>query len=602
MMKQKLPKTHQHLTSLKKIKLGLVLTLISYLTLLGLGSAAWANTPNNVQASHLVNQLANNPSSYLEMHAKDPIHWQTWQKNTLKTAQKDNRLIFISSGYFACHWCHVMHKENYLHPDIAQKLNKSFLSIKVDRELTPDLDQYLIDFSRKTTGVAGWPQHVFLTPNGYPFYSFIYLNNEKFSTLLQRIITLWEQDPENIEQIAKDAQPQAFDPKPLSQDILQENLIQSLLPNIDTLSGGLKTTSKFPKAPLLQSLLNKATLPEEIEDWLIFTLDQMQGKYNHLFDHINGGFYRYTIDPEWQIPHFEKMLYTQAQLISIYFQAGKKFNRPDYLITAQQTLEYAETHLFNPSVSLFLSSQSALDKQGIEGGNYLFNEQNLKKIFTKPQFQIVENQWKLDQAPPYDIGWHPKPTTQSWQEIKDKLKANPKDIPTDSKSLLGWNGLMLSAYAQAYLVSSSPETLSSGQQLANNLLKLIKHPTPPRALAIKGEFMGQANIQDYAFIIQGLTHWLPNLSSSAKQETLKEQIKHLDKTAQQKFLTPKGWLISESPLLPGQRGVWAMPDDAIPSPTAILDCRYATNLAKAAGKIKDDPIKFSSYLNCQPLK
>lgn len=107
--------------------------------------------------------------------------------------------------------------------------------------------------------------------------------------------------------------------------------------------------------------------------------------------------------------------------------------------------------------------------------------------------------------------------------------------------------------------------------------------------------MGQANIQD-------LTHWLPNLSSFAKQETLKEQIKHLDKTAQQKFLTPKGWLISESPLLPGQRGVWAMPDDAIPSPTAILDCRYATNLAKAAGKIKDDPIKFSSYLNCQPLK
>ncbi len=540
------------------------------------------------------------------MHAVDPIYWQTWQKDTLETAKKENRLIFVSSGYFACHWCHVMQKESYQNTDIAKQLNSTFLNIKVDRELTPDLDQYLIDFARKTQGVAGWPQHVIFTPNGYPFYSFIYLNSEQLSELLKKIVALWEKDPSNIEQLAKAAmletQPKVHAPTPFFQGQLRQALHQTLTPKMDTLSGGLKTTLKFPNVPLLQALLDEPTLPEETQDWLIFTLEQMQGKYNHLFDHVNGGFFRYTIDPEWQTPHFEKMLYTQAMLIKVYFQASQQFDRPDFAVTAQRTLDYTKTHLFNPQVALFLSSQSALDNKGKEGGNYIFTATKLQSLLTEDEFQTVAKAWGLEQAPPYDTGWQPKPTSQHWQSIKNKLTALPSEIPTDSKSLLGWNGLMLSAYAQAYKASPDPKTLSFGEDLVDNLLQLINHANPPRALTLQGEFMGEANIQDYAFIVQGLTDWLDKVNNTADKKYLQQQIKQLRQTAQQKFLTPKGWLISQAPLLPGQEGTWAMRDEAIPSPTAILGCDNAENLAKGAVKIKYTPLHFASYLKCQTAK
>ncbi len=575
---------------IKTILTGLVLFFVAF------SSLALAATDT------LTNQMKNNPSPYLEMHYKDPVNWQLWQKDTLETAQKENRLIFVSSGYFACHWCHVMQKESYQNSHIAKLLNKSFLNIKVDRELTPDLDQYLINFARKTTGVAGWPQHVFFTPSGYPFYSFIYLSPKQFNILLTRLTALWEEDPESLEQVARKAmletKPAIHSPSPFSNTEFSKTLLKTLYPRIDGLSGGLKTTAKFPNVPLLQALLDETTLPEEIEEWLIFTLDQMQSEYNHLLDHVNGGFYRYTIDPEWQTPHFEKMLYTQAMLIRAYFQAGKQFDRSDYLVTAQRTLDYAKQHLFSSKVNLFLSSQSALDKLYKEGGNYIFSKEMLKKLLTQAEFDVVNKEWRLQLAPPYDTGWHPKPTSQYWSSIQAKLKVSPTEVPTDAKSLLGWNGLMLSAYAQGYLATPNQNLLAAGQKLADDLLRLITDPNPPRALSLTGGFMGQANIQDYAFIIQGLTDWLTILKDETQQKHLLKQIETLRQTAQDKFLTPKGWLISEAPLLPGQTGIWAMQDDAIPSPTAILDCSNDKNLANASTKIKTRPIIFASYLNC----
>ncbi|HIE40892.1 MAG TPA: DUF255 domain-containing protein [Thiomicrorhabdus sp.] len=154
-----------------------------------------------------LNQLQQHNSPYLAMHGQDPVHWQNWSASVLQKAKAENKLIFISSGYFSCHWCHVMHQESYQNPISAKILNQSFISVKIDRELNPELDKALIDFSQRAIGQAGWPQHIVLTPDGYPFAAFIYLNNRNFNTTLNNIIRLWKQYPDKIYQMAKNFTP-----------------------------------------------------------------------------------------------------------------------------------------------------------------------------------------------------------------------------------------------------------------------------------------------------------------------------------------------------------------------------------------------------------
>lgn len=528
------------------------------------------------------------------MHGQDPVNWQLWQPSVLKTAQQTNQLIFLSSGYFSCHWCHVMQQENYQDPTIAAYLNQHFISVKIDRELSPDIDQYLIQFAKKAAGHAGWPQHVILTPEGYPFFAFVYQPKAQLLTTLKRIVALWNQSPAQIRQAAKKAvslpKPVQKQPFNLTQTAFIQRFNQQLSYQADQLSGGLKASNKFPNTAMLQTTLNQASRPEIISDWLLLTLDQMQSE--HLFDHVNGGFYRYTVDPEWQTPHFEKMLYTQALLAKLYYQAGNEWHRNDYIETARQTLKYAETHLWNPKTQLFRGSQSAIDKNHIEGGDYLWTQKALKDQLAPKEYQGVKKEWQLDKPAPYDAGWHPKPTQQFWQSIQTKLKVSPDTIPTDTKSILGWNGLMLSAYAAAYQFDPAhlKEIQRKAQSLSQRLISAFQ-TNPPRAFSLNNQPMGEANIQDYAFVIQGLKDW----QKQTKDKTLQKNIQRLQQQAKSKFLSPQGWHYSDAPTLPGQQGMWAMEDDALPSPTAILDCGNSTHLAHSQDELQRYPLAYASY-------
>ncbi|KDN96293.1 hypothetical protein EI16_08425 [Hydrogenovibrio marinus] len=563
-------------------------------------------------SSHLnSNQLYNNPSPYLAMHASDPVHWQTWQASILQQAQKSNKIIMISSGYFSCHWCHVMQRENYRNPQVATYLNQHFISVKIDRELMPDLDRYLIEFAHKASGHAGWPEHVFLTPQGYPFFALTYQPHQQFINTLKRIQTLWQTDPTKIISAAKQAiadDAHATDAKQISWQQFKQNFFLTLSNQEDVLGGGLKTENKFPKAPLLLSLLNDSNLPEEQQDWLELTLTQMQQQ--QLQDHINGGFFRYTIDPEWQTPHFEKMLYTQALLAKAYFIAAKRFERKDFLQTAKATLAYAEKHLYNPKTQLFLSSESAIDRQGIEGGDYLWTQTALQKALNPTQYQQVVKDWQLNQPAPFTIkngtpGWLPKPTHQNWQAIQAKLMRPINNIPTDSKNILGWNGLMLSAYAEA--VETTPNNQDYHQQasqLAKRLMDAFNQNagqkiSTPRAYSKDNQPMGTATIQDYAFVFQGLRDW----QNATHNSTITNTLQKLSKQANTRFFTAKGWLYTSAPLLPGQVGDWAIPDGALPSPTAIFDCtqpgRFSQLGSQATSQLSTSPLDYASYLTCR---
>jgi uncharacterized protein len=240
--------------------------------------------------------LRDHLSPYLAQHADDPVQWQLWSQDTLKRARRENQLIFVSSGYFACHWCHVMQRETFQNKHIADLLNRHVVAIKLDRELRPDLDAYLFEFVEHTHGIAGWPLNVFLTPDGQPLLGRVYLPADDFLHVLEALLTRWQQDAETLTQLARQAAlPGGDDPAPLNtaarqalRDSLQQQLLSALRRDGDFLSGGIGATSKFPRVPILALLLEHFHTHPEMADLLHLTLDQMMNL--GLRDHLGGGF------------------------------------------------------------------------------------------------------------------------------------------------------------------------------------------------------------------------------------------------------------------------------------------------------------------------
>lgn len=516
--------------------------------------------PLSIQAS----ALTNHPSAYLAMHADDPVDWHLWQQATLDQAKQQNKLILISSGYFACHWCHVMQQENYQDPQVAALLNQHFISVKIDRELSPDLDDHLLEFARRATGQAGWPLHVILTPDGYPFSSFVYLPRDDLMNRLNQVQQLWQTQAETINKLSQADQTSAL--QPVKIDELTRELFRQLPNELDSFSGGLNATQKFPNSPLIKALLLQKNLDRDLLDWLEITLEAMQTE--HLYDHVHHGFFRYTVDPTWQEPHFEKMLYDNAQLSEIYFLAYEKFERDDFLKTAQDTLHYIQTELLSPLTGLAQSSQSAIDDNGLDGGRYLWTRQQLQQSLSAEQFNLIQQAWSLDQAPPLlNYGWLPKPLDnhQAWLDIQSSLAIRPG--LTDDKQLIGWNGLLLSAYAQAYKTTQAPQYALFGHALAQRLIQLLLLEEAPRAINDQGQFSDTAGLEDFAYTLAGLEDW-----QTASKLDLSQPIKQLSHKTNQLFWRNAGWATNQTNLLPTQQVQHDYADSATPSATGLLRC------------------------------
>lgn len=329
----------------------------------------------SISHAGLKNTLANNASPYLAMHGGDPVHWQEWNEQTVATARKENKLLFVSIGYFACHWCHVMQRESYQNPGIAAKLNSNFIPVKVDRELNPALDTRLIEFVERTRGYSGWPLNVFITPEGYPLLGIVYLPPNDFSSLITELATIWQQDSQQLIAEAKAAS-EELQTTPLDKTItIQEGLVSKVhgklknvtLTRADSFAGGFGNQSKFPSVPQLSAMLDsyKSNHDKQLAGFLRLTLNNMASL--GLNDIIAGGFYRYTVDPQWRVPHFEKMLYDNALLASLYLQAGVAFDEPRYLDTARKTLDFMISELLSEQGGLY-ASLSAIDSKNVEGG------------------------------------------------------------------------------------------------------------------------------------------------------------------------------------------------------------------------------------------
>ena len=542
-------------------------------------------------ATPLRNQLGNHPSPYLAMHGDDPVQWQAWGPAVLARAQAENKLIFVSSGYFACHWCHVMQRESYRNPEVAALLNAHFIPVKVDRELQPALDAHLIAFVERTRGSAGWPLNVFLTPQGYPLVGLTYSRPKPFIGLLNRLQRLWREDGEKLAETARRAAlalaRKKWEPPPadsVDPGRLRDRLVATALSLGDEMEGGFGRQNRFPMAPqwsVLLDLLEQADNPE-LRAFAGLTLGQMADQ--GLRDHLGGGFFRYTVDPGWQIPHFEKMLYTQALLARLYLQAARVLGQPRYRQVARDTLDFALRELRGKGGG-FIASLSAVDPSGEEGGGYLWREGELRAVLDPDELAFARRRWQLQGASANDGGYLPlageslerigRETGQSLaqlralqQRVREKLlqARAPRSHPRDTKQLAAWNGLMLSALVEGARVLGDARYRQAASALGTFLTtRLWDGKNLYRARAPEGP-IGTAALEDYVYVATGL-HDLARLTGSPAARGLALR---LAREAWRTFYRDGGWQKTAQLLIPGLETERAISDGPLPSPPAML--------------------------------
>ena len=529
-------------------------------------------------AANAANQLADHPSPYLSLHGSDPVAWQLWNAAAVARAKRENKLLFISVGYFACHWCHVMQRESYKNPQIAARINRDFIPVKVDRELNSGLDDALQTFSARLNGAAGWPLNAFVTPEGYPASVVLYAPPEEFEKVLAQLSAQWTANQRDIRRLARQAAPPAA-PRPVSAPLTDERVAQAwqqflaaVWQEADTLHGGFGQVSKFPMAPQLHALLAyHARQPEaRLGEFLRLTFDQMAVQGLH--DHVGGGFFRYTTDPGWEAPHFEKMLYDNAHLAMLYLRAASELNEPRYQEIALGALGFMRDELLDPSGGLY-SSTSAVDDAGREGAPYLWEPDELKKRLPAETYAAARRVWRLDAPRSFEHGYLPAeyrmPTAKERRLLDEAGRLlRPfrlaRSLPKDVKLNAGLNGLALSAFSHAIPVD--PAYRARADRLQRFLLtRLVRDGRLMKASA-QGRVLPEAELEDYAYVVQGLLDHADATGNARSRNRARE----LARVAWQLFWNEKGWRHEARPLLATLQPAPALPDGALYSPSDVL--------------------------------
>ncbi len=549
------------------------------------------------------NQLSGHDSPYLAMHGDDPVDWQSWTADVLARAKKENKLVFVSIGYFSCHWCHVMQRESYSDKKIAKQLNDHFISVKVDRELNPALDAYLIDFVTRTRGSAGWPLNVFLTPEGHPLVGMTYLPAQQFMILLQELQSKWQQSPAYYKQAAARAAADmaglAAKPELLISKKEAERyeaiMVSQALRLTDEMSGGFGQQTKFPMVPQLDSLLSafQRKPNARLEKLLVTTLDSIASQ--GMRDHLGGGFYRYTVDPGWQTPHFEKMLYDNALLAHLYLRASKIFNRSDYELVARETLDFMIAEMVGTSGAM-VASFSAVDDANVEGGYYLWENETLSKILNTKELLLLKHMWGLDGHSDFEAGHLPR-LQATLYESANSLKFNNSEaqklfssarkkllkvrglrkLPVDGKHLAAWNGLALVALVEGAKLENGEKYKIAAKNIRDYFVNILWDGKRLwRAKGRSGE-LGQAGLEDYAFGAQGLLAWAMFMKHTPADNDYVLAKRWVD-DAWKRFHDKTGWRLSDQTLLPTGYGVPIMDESPLPSPSSVL-LRVSNELA-----------------------
>lgn len=470
------------------------------------------------------NRLIRETSPYLLQHAHNPVDWYPWGEEALQKARREDKPIFLSIGYSSCHWCHVMAHESFENDEIAQYLNEHFVSIKVDREERPDLDEIYMTAVQILTGQGGWPLTVFLTPDLKPFYGGTYFPPEDrwgrpgLLIVLRAIVELYHKEREKIvEQAERLTQYLGAlqQPRPstglLTPDLLQRAYLAALQ-SFDREHGGFGDAPKFPHSMELSLLLRywHRTQDPDALHIVEFSLDKMAR--GGLYDQLGGGFHRYCVDAAWRVPHFEKMLYDNALLIWNYLEAYQVTQKSLYRRVVEETLDYVVREMAGPEGGFF-ASQDADSPDG-EGAFYLWTPEEITAVLGPEDgaracayFGVVESGANVLYQPYTSEEFAAKIGITEYEDwfarIREKLFAarERREKPIcDEKILTAWNGLMISAFARAYQVLGHERYLRAAQDAAHFCLThLYKDGTLKRSYK-DGQAKFTAYLEDYAFL------------------------------------------------------------------------------------------------------
>lgn len=473
------------------------------------------------------NDLVEETSPYLLQHAHNPVNWKAWNAELFDTAQKENKLVLISIGYSSCHWCHVMEKETFEDIEVAELMNQNFISIKVDREERPDVDQVYQTAIQLIGQSGGWPLNVIALPNGKPLYLGTYLPKEQWQQVLSNVNQMYSDNPEQANEYANS----------LSEGIQESNLLEpssefarltqaSLVAGVenwkqrwDTDLGGNQGQQKFMTPNNLNFLLDYGVLTanEATQKHVKNTLDKIAN--GGIYDHIGGGFYRYSTDSKWKVPHFEKMLYDNAQAISFYAKAYKIFKDPAYKNMVYQTIGFLEREMKNPAGGYFATLDA--DSEGEEGKYYVWTSEELQEVLgaDMPLFSSyynidAANAWEENKYVLYKNGTEADflktnaISVDEFNALKENwntklLKARSKRVRpnTDDKIITSWNALLIKGFTDAYAVFGEEAFLESAIS-TNDFIKTKSYSNGHLLHSYKeGSKRTEGFLEDYAFFI-----------------------------------------------------------------------------------------------------
>ncbi|MDX8397337.1 MAG: thioredoxin domain-containing protein [Mariprofundaceae bacterium] len=591
------------------------------------------STMAEVIVKKYTNALINQASPYLQQHAHNPVHWYPWGEEAFTKAKKEDKPIFLSIGYATCHWCHVMELESFDDEQVAAAMNKAFISIKVDREERPDIDQVYMQAAQVMGRQGGWPLNILMTPDKKPFYAATYIPKHSrgqrvgMLDLSAKVDELWLHDRNKLEQSAEQITQlltqRNTDHGPGSKiDIteLAKRATHDLKQSFDEQHGGFGSAPKFPSPHKLLFLLRQAYSQNDQKSLAMVekTLDNMRA--GGIYDQIGFGFHRYSTDNQWLVPHFEKMLYDQAMLLMAYSEAYQLTGHLRHAIVVREIAEYVLREMQDANGG-FYSAEDA-DSEGIEGKFYVWRTNEIQALLGEKNTEQFAQVFNLsntgnfdDEATgkatganiPYLSQWGPTPLKQELEPMREALfKARDQRTHPflDDKILTDWNGLMVAALAKASRALAEPKYLKAAQKCADFILKNMRDDQGHLWHRYRHGDVGiAAHLDDYAFFTWGL---IELYQASFDSSYLKAAV-DLNTDMLKSFTSKSGGLFltaaDAETLLVRPMEAW---DDALPSGNAVA----ASNLLHLARLTSDHTLElaanrifdtFSSLLNKAPV-
>jgi len=538
------------------------------------------------QAVRKRNRLAGETSPYLLQHADNPVDWYPWGDEAFRRAAEEDKPVFLSIGYSSCHWCHVMEEESFRDEEVADLLNRGFVAVKVDREERPDIDSTYMTAAQMITGGGGWPLTLFLTPDRRPFFAATYLPKEPkygmagLTTVLPAILQFWHERREEIEQTSGKVV-EALNELAgttagggLGEEALME-AYRRLRASFDTEHGGFGGAPKFPTPHRLTFLLRywRRSGESEALDMVERTLEAM--RRGGIYDQLDGGFHRYSTDPAWLVPHFEKMLYDQAMLLMAYVEGWQATGHQKFERTAREIADYVLDHMTSPQGGFF-SAEDA-DSEGEEGKYYLWTEDELASFLTTEELDAVRATFGVTSQGNLREGLEAlqgknvlhlvAPMTPTAERAAGKMLARREQRPPpfkDGKILTDWNGLMIAALAKAYGAWRDPRHGTAARTAAEFVLE---HMRDGGLLHVHrdGRSAVPAFLDDHAFMAWGLLE----LYAADPQLRWLEEAMGLADTLLAEFADPRGGFLLTAHGQEALAPVKVVYDGAVPSGNSV---------------------------------